>query len=198
MNSAVIRVYPELANAIREAGWAFMGHGVIQRSLEHEPDEAAVIQEALHDIERFSGRRPRSWLGPGLGETPHTPDHLAAAGIEFIYEWALDDLPERMNTTQGTVFAMPYALELNDVTIFAIEKHESSTYYQRFLDTVETFDSELARQPRVLTLALHPHIIAQPHRLPYLAKTLDMLQARSDTVFMNCDDIGDWYKSACV
>ena len=196
MNASVIDVYPDLAQQMLEADWRFMGHGIVQRSLENEPDEVAVIRESLERLTRFSGRRPISWLGPGLGETTDTPDHLAAAGIRYIYEWCLDDLPARMNTREGVVYAMPYALELNDVTIFAIEKHASPVFFERFRDTVEVFDQEMHTQPRVLTIALHPHIIAQPHRLPYLCRTLDMLQQRSDTVFMNCDEIGDWYHAA--
>lgn len=193
MNAAVIDVYPSIAEAMLAAGWAFMGHGMVQRSLEHEADEVSIIQTSLDRVARFTGRRPRSWLGPGLGETLDTPDHLAAAGIEYIYEWPLDDLPERMETRTGAVYAMPYALELNDVTIFNIERHESAVYYQRYADAVHAIEPELA-QPRILTLALHPYIMAQPHRLPHLARTLDLLQGRSDTIFMTCDAIGDWYK----
>ena len=195
-NAAVIDVYPDLANAIREARWEFMGHGMVQRSLELEDDELAVIRASLDKLQAFTGRRPRSWLGPGLGETLATPDHLAAEGIEFIFEWALDDLPQRMQVRQGEAFAMPYALELNDVLVFAIEKHESRVFFERFRDSVDALGPELREQPRVLTLALHPHIIAQPHRLPWLERTLDMLQKREDTVFMTCDAIGDWYKAA--
>jgi len=196
MNAAVIDVYPTVAQAVHRAGWRFMGHGVIQRSLETEADEAAVIRESLDRIEAFAGYRPRSWLGPGLGETGDTPDHLAAADIRYIYEWCLDDLPARMHTKSGIAYAMPYALELNDVTIFGIEKHESRVYFERFRDAVEVLGAEARIQPRVLTLALHPHIAAQPHRLPDLARTLDLLQQRSDTIFMTCDEIGDWYHEA--
>lgn len=195
LNSSVIDTYPDLAVVVRKAGWAFMGHGVTQRSLEGETDEVAVISTALHDLRRFSTQPVRSWLGPGLGETPQTPDHLAEAGVEFIYDWALDDLPETLKTTAGLVYAMPYALELNDVTVFAIEKQEAHAYAQRMSDAVATLEPELQRNPRVLTLALHPHIIAQPHRFPCLKKVLDMLQARGDTIFMTCDEIGDWYKT---
>lgn len=196
MNASVIDVYPRVAQAVRAAGWRFMGHGVVQRSLEAEPDERAVIAEALDRIEAFAGYRPRSWLGPGLGETHDTPDHLAAAGIRYIYEWCLDDLPARMHTRSGVAYAMPYALELNDVTIFGIERHESRVYFERFRDAAEVLGAEARSRPRVLTLALHPHIMAQPHRLPDLARTLDLLQRRSDTIFMTCDEIGDWYHEA--
>lgn len=193
MNASVIDVYPSVAQEVLRAGWRFMGHGVVQRSLEHEGDEAAVIEASLDRVARFCGRRPVSWLGPGLGETMETPDHLAAAGIRYVYEWCLDDLPARMETKHGSVYAMPYALELNDVTIFAIDRHPASAYYERFHDAVSAFELEILEQPRVLTLALHPHIIAQPHRIAYLAKTLDFLQRRQDTIFLTCDEIGDWY-----
>lgn len=196
MNSSVIDVYPSVAESILRAGWDFMGHGVIQRSLEHEDDEVAVIRESLETVTRFCGKQPKSWLGPGLGETLDTPDHLVAAGIRYIYEWALDDLPVRMNTRSNVAYAMPYALELNDVTIFSIEKHASQVYFERFRDAVDTLASELPERPRILTLALHPHIIAHPHRLPHLCKTLDLLQSRSDTIFMTCDAIGDWYHAS--
>lgn len=196
MNADVIDVYPSVAEAVLHAGWKIMGHGLIQRSLEHEKDEVAVIHKALEKIAKFSGHPPRSWLGPGLGETLDTPDHLAAAGVRYIYEWAIDDLPVRMNTRSGVAYAMPYALELNDVLIFSIEKQASHIYFERFRDSVDVLGREAETQPRVLTLALHPHVIAQPHRLDYLCRTLKMLQARSDTVFMTCDAIGDWYHAA--
>jgi len=57
------------------------------------------------------------------------------------------------------------------------------------------FDRELTSQPRVLTLGLHPHLIAVPHRFVYLERMLDVLQARSDTVFMTGRGIADWYVS---
>ena len=196
MNASVIDVYPACAEAVLQAGWEVIGHALVQRSLEHEDDEVAVIGASLEKLGNFTGTRTRGWLGPGFGETLETPDHLAAAGIEFIFEWCLDDLPCWMRTRHGPVLAMPYALELNDVTIFALEKHSSPEYFQRFRDTVGILEPELSRQPRVLTIALHPHIIAVPHRLKYLVETLDMLQARQDTIFMTASQIGDWFTAA--
>jgi allantoinase len=198
INSSIIDAYPTLAATVRDASWAFMGHGVIQRSLEHEDDEVAVIAAALHAVSTFTGQPVRSWLGPGFGETDDTPEHLAAAGIEFLFDWCLDDLPSWLRTTHGPILAMPYALELNDVTLFALEKQSSPDYLERFTDTVRILEPELARQPRVLTIALHPHIMGVPHRLDYLLRTIDMLQARDDTVFMTCDAIGDWFTDADI
>lgn len=194
MNARMIDVYPACAELALKAGWEFIGHGVVQRSLARETDERAVIEEATAALEAFSGRRPRGWLGPGFGETLETPNHLRAAGYDHLYDWMLDDVPCWMATREGPMIAMPYALELNDVTIFAQERQPSPAYLERYRDTIDMLEAELGEAPRVLTLGLHPHIIAVPHRLKYLAAVLDMLMARSDTVFMRSSEIADWFR----
>ena len=57
-------------------------------------------------------------------------------------------------------------------------------------------EQELARQPRVLTIAPHPHIVGLPHRFDTLLRMIDTLQARDDTILMTCDAIGDWFTGA--
>ena len=44
-------------------------------------------------IEKFTGKRPVGWLGPGLTQTYETPDLLAEAGVEYIGDWVYDDEP---------------------------------------------------------------------------------------------------------
>ncbi|MHA3904960.1 polysaccharide deacetylase family protein [Castellaniella sp. WN] len=194
MNAGVIDAYPSVAERILGEGWLLMGHGLVQKAFDSVPDQPAAIKETLDKLERFSGRRARSWLGPGLSESLDTPDYLAEAGIEYIYDWTLDDLPEKMVTKTGVLFAIPYAIELNDVTIFCIARQEPKAYYELLRDTVDVFSREAKKQPRILTLALHPHIMGYPHRFIHLEKVVNMLQSRADTIFMTADQIGDWYK----
>jgi peptidoglycan/xylan/chitin deacetylase (PgdA/CDA1 family) len=195
-NAGVIDAYPACAEAIRDAGWEFIGHGVHQRSIQGESDEGALIDLALAKIEAFAGTRPRGWLGPGLRESFETPDLLKAAGVDFVFDWVLDDLPCWMTTAHGPLIAMPYTLEINDSPIYAVERHASPEIHRRLIDTLHCFEDELRTQPRVLTLGLHPHLIAVPHRFIYLIKMLDALQARSDTVFMTGGAIADWFVEA--
>jgi len=195
-NAGVIDAYPACAAAIRDAGWEFIGHGVHQRAISGESDEGALIDLALGKIESFTGVRPRGWLGPGLRETFDTPDLLKAAGVDYVCDWVLDDLPCWMTTAHGPLIAMPYTVELNDSPIYAIQNHRSEEMHRRLTDTLECYEAELAEQPRVLTLALHPHLIAVPHRFPYLVRMLDLLLTRNDTVFMRGSDIADWFVAA--
>ena len=195
INAGVIEVYPSLATAILDAGWEFMGHGLHQRSLGAEVSEATQIEKALGIIDDFTGRRPRGWLGPGLAETMDTPDLLKAAGIDYLCEWVIDDLPCWMTTRHGPMIAMPYNLELNDSVIYAVEKHSSDEMMRRTRETVRTFEREIGEtgEPRVLTLPLHPHLSGVPHRIGFVAQVLDDLLDRDDTVFMNGSDIADWF-----
>ncbi|HEY6334432.1 MAG TPA: polysaccharide deacetylase family protein [Alphaproteobacteria bacterium] len=196
INASVIEAYAPCAEAILEAGWEFIGHGVHQRSIQDAGDEAAVIELALDKIARFAGRRPRGWLGPGLRESFETPDLLKSAGIEYLFDWVIDDLPSWMDTKSGPLLSMPYTLELNDSVIYAVERHASPEIYRRFTDTLEVFEWELRQQPRVLTLALHPHLIGVPHRFVYLQKILDVLLDREDVIFVTGGAIADWYVEA--
>jgi len=196
INASVIEAYAPCAEAILEAGWEFIGHGVHQRSIQDAGDEAAVIELALDKIARFTGRRPRGWLGPGLRESFETPDLLKSAGIEYLFDWVIDDLPSWMDTKSGPLLSMPYTLELNDSVIYAVERHASPEIYRRFTDTLEVFEWELRQQPRVLTLALHPHLIGVPHRFVYFQKILDVLLDREDVIFVTGGAIADWYVEA--
>jgi len=197
LNAGVVDVYPSAADAILEAGWELMGHGVIQRPLEPETEEQ-VIGETLERLRSFSGQPVVGWLGPGLRETAATPDLLAAAGVRYIGDWGLDDLPCWMTTTNGPLLALPNTLDHDDALLYAVARHSSDEFWRRVEMTMRTFDEDFANgaSVRVLTLGVHPHLIAVTHRMPYFLKALDALRARDDTVFMTGTEIMDWYATA--
>jgi len=197
LNAGVIEAYPSVAEAMRDAGWEFIGHGLHQKSIQGEADEASLIAKALELIESFTGTRPAGWLGPGLKETVDTPDILKSLGIEYVFDWVVDDLPCWMTTRNGPLLSLPYTLEINDSVVYAIEKHASPEIHRRMVDTLALFETESRIQPRVLTLALHPHLIGVPHRFPYLEAMLDVLQSRKDTQFMTGRAIANWYSDEC-
>ncbi|MGN6130267.1 MAG: polysaccharide deacetylase family protein, partial [Nocardioidaceae bacterium] len=128
MNASVIDVYPTAAEAILEAGWEFMGHGVTQRSLPNSPDEREVVAETLDRMEKFTGARPRGWLGPGLAETEATPDILSGEGIDYVCDWVVDDVPVWLSASPRDLVAVPYTLELNDSVLYAAQWHPAAEY----------------------------------------------------------------------
>lgn len=198
LNSAIITEYPALAAALRDMDCEIVGHGVTQRMLFMEDDEAAVIERCLSQIEEFFGTRPRGWLGPGLAETFDTLGHLKAAGIDYVMDWVIDDFPDWLETPNGRLLSVPYGgLDMNDVAIWSNDHQSAAEYFTRVRDMVRTFEPELEERPRVLTLPLHPHVACVPHRLPALWATFDWLAAREDTVVMTGSEITDWFVAAC-
>jgi peptidoglycan/xylan/chitin deacetylase (PgdA/CDA1 family) len=197
INAGVIHTYPRLAGAIREAGWEFIGHGLHQKALTGEASEAALIEQALGILQDFTGRPVQGWLGPGLRETHDTPDILKANGLRYVSDWVLDDAPNWMATRHGPLIAMPYSLEINDSPLYAIQSQPTDEMLDRTRRTVKVLAREAQEtgSAKVLTVALHPHLVAVAHRIDALAELLDLLIARDDTVFMTGGQIADWYET---
>lgn len=193
-NAGVIDAYPDAAIAMRDAGWEFIGHGMHQKAMNHAGiSEAELIRACLDKIEGFTGKRVRGWLSPGLRETHETPDLLRRAGIDYVCDWVVDDLPSYMTTQPGGLVAMPYNLEINDSIIYAIERHATGEMAKRLAHTLALFENESAANPRVLAIGLHPHLIAVPHRLHELVAMLDLLAGSDKVLFTTGSAICDWF-----
>lgn len=194
LNASVIDAYPACIDAILETGWELIGHGIHQVSIQSAESETEIIEQSISRLQAVSGRKVRGWLSPGLRESPKTPDILAGAGIDYLCDWGLDDLPSWMSTRHGPLIAMPYSLELNDSVVYAVEKHRSEELFSRLKLTVDCVGAETAVVgPRVLGIGLHPHLMGVPHRFPFLERMLDLLVERQDVCFMSGSEITDWF-----
>ena len=197
LNAGVIDAYPQAAEAMLEAGWEFIGHGIHQRALNHaDGGEETLVAAAIEKIAGFTGARPTGWLSPGLRETVDTPEILRRLGIDHVFDWVVDDLPSWMATREGPLLAMPYNLEVNDSIVYAVEKHATGEMLTRLARTLARFEREADDNPRVLALGLHPHLLGVPHRIGEFEAMLDALMASDDVVFTTGPEIRDWYAAA--
>jgi peptidoglycan/xylan/chitin deacetylase (PgdA/CDA1 family) len=193
INGSVCRSYPRVAQAARDAGWEFMGHGFIQRPMHHVEDQRAAIRDTIAAIREFTGRAPRGWESPGLTETPSTIDLLAEAGIEYVADWVLDDQPCRIDTASGPVVSIPYTVEMNDIAMMALQNHPSAEWLQRGIDQFERLYAESERITRVMAISVHPYIMGAPHRIGYLEKLYEHIVARPGVLLWTGERILDWY-----
>lgn len=196
MNAQCADVYPSAAAQAVAADWDFVGHCWYQRSLKDSENEEAEVRRSLDRLEQLTGKRVRGWFGAGGGETMRTPEVLKRAGIEFTHDWLLDDLPCWMTTTEGPLLCLPYTWELNDVPMWVVQSQSSDEILKRLEATLAVIERELEQNPRVLSIALHPHVAGVPHRVYYLEKALDLLMRRNDTIFVTSSEIADWYVTA--
>lgn len=197
VNGIVCEAYPRIAEAAREADWEFMGHGWVQRPMHHlAEDQRQQIEDTVATIEKFTGAKPRGWESPGLTETEETLEFLAAAGIDHVANWPLDDLPVELATRHGPVIGVPYTVETNDIVVHALQHQPSDGLKKRCVDQFNRLYAEGADNARVMAISLHPYLTGVPHRIGYLEETLDFVLQHDNVAFMTGSQIADWYRAA--
>ena len=193
INAQVADIYPKAFDEVCKLNWELVGHGWFQESLRVAKDEEHVIKKSLDLLRKLSGQPVRSWFGPAGGETEKTPELLKENGIEFLHDWLIDELPCWMRTKLGPIVAMPYTFELNDVPIWTVQNNSCDEMKKRVDATLNIFDEEKLHNTKIITLALHPHIVGVPQNFYYLKKIIEDLRKRDDVIFMTSSQIGDWF-----
>jgi allantoinase len=193
INGNVCNSYPRVASAGLDAGWEFMGHGFLQGPMHKLEDQRGAIHLAMDTIERFTGTRPTSWESPGLTETPETLDLLRESGVKYVADWVLDDLPQEVETPHGVITTIPYTVEMNDITVYALQQHQSDEFLRRGRDQFDRLYAESADNARVMAISIHPYVTGVPHRIRYLEELLDYVGGHEGVSWMTASEIGDWY-----
>jgi len=193
LNGATCRMYEEVCTAALEAGWEFMGHGLVQRPMHKVEDQLASIKDTMEEIRRFTGRAPRGWESPGLTETDDTLDHLAEAGIEYVADWVLDDQPVALRSSKGRITSVPYTVELNDVVISAVQQHPSDEMLKRGMAQFDRLYKDGATTPRVMAISVHPYLSGVPHRIAYLERLYDYVLKHEGVLVWTGEQILDWF-----
>ena len=188
INASVCLDYPRLAQAARDTGWEFMGHGFAL------DDERTAIRRTISTIRDFTGKPRRGWLGPGLTETMHTLDILAEEGIEYVCDGVMEEQPREMRTTAKPVVMVPYSVELNDIAIMVLQHHEARVLYERTMAQFERLYREGEDSARVLAICVHHYITGVPHRIDQFERIFEDLTKRPGVLFWTNEQILDWYK----
>jgi allantoinase len=196
INAKVVESYPRVAAAARERGWEFMGHSLVQGPIHQLEDQRATIHRSLDLLQRFTGKRPLGWLGPGLTETYETPDLLAEAGVQYIGDWVYDDEPTEIHTAHGPLVTLPYTVELNDIPMMLVQHHRADELLHRASDQFERLYREGAARAKFLSIAIHPYITGVPHRIRYLEAFLDHAHGHEGVAFWTGEQILAWYREA--
>ncbi len=201
LNSDVCIHYPIIVEEGMKRNWEWLGHGITNSQFlagMAEDEERQVIRTVIQTIQKATGKAPQGWLGPALAETFNTPDILAEEGITYLCDWNNDDQPYPMKVRKGSLLSVPYSVEINDIPAFLHLKCSSEQFGQAICDQFDTLYDEGAETGRVMAIALHPFIIAQPHRIKYLDRALRHIKRRKQVWFTTGGEIASWYTAHYV
>jgi allantoinase len=197
LNSDVCERYPRIIEEGRKLDWEWMGHGNNNSTLfagQSEAEERALIKTVVGTITKSVGKAPRGWLSPALSETMRTLDILAENGIDYVGNWVNDDQPYPMRVKTGSMIAMPYSVEINDIPAF-LDLHQSPEVFgQMICDQFDVLYEEGATTGRVMSICLHPFLVGYPHRSKHFARALHHISSRQEVWLTTGSAIVDWYK----
>ena len=195
INGIVCKTYPRVAQAAKDAGWEFMGHGYVQMPMHKVEDQKKAIGDTIAAIRDVTGKPPKGWESPGLTETADTIDHLAAAGIEYVANWVLDDQPVWIDAAPRKVVSVPYSLEINDIAMMVIQNHTASELLVRGRHYFDRLYEESAKTTRVMAIAVHPYLTGTPHRIHYLEELYTHILDKPGVVHWTGGEIADWFRA---
>jgi len=196
INARVCEDYVRVAEEARREAWEFMGHAYDQMPIHKHENQRDMINRSMDILERFTGKRPLGWLGPGLTQTYETPELLAAAGVKYIGDWVYDDEPDIIRTANGPLVTLPYTVELNDIAMMIVQHHESDYLLRRAIDAFDRLYAEGEHRAKVMAVAIHPYISGQPHRIKYLEAIYDYAAKFDGVLHWNGEQILEWYLKA--
>lgn len=198
VNAEACLHYPAIIEEGNRLKWEWMAHGENNSSLltgMPEDAERKIIANVIKTIARSTAKKPRGWLGPALTETDNTLDLLAEAGIDYVADWCNDEQPYTMKTRTRPIVAIPYTLEIGDIPVFLQHGGSGEDFQRMIVDQFDTLYEEGGRQPRVLSIALHPFLVGHPFRARYLDRALAHIRKRDAVWITTGSAIVDWYRS---
>ena len=185
-----LELTPEIGRALSAAGHEVAGHGYrwIDYRTVPEDEERRHIRQTIEVIERVCGRRPVGWYTGRI--SPNTRRLVSEEG-GFLYtsDAYNDDLPYWLSGSPPQL-VIPYTLVNNDARYLMANGFASGAdFLQLLTDAFDLLWQEGARQPKMMTVGLHPRISGQPARAMALARFLDYVQEREAVWICRREDI---------
>jgi len=197
LNAMVCDVFPKAVEEMKKRRWEFMGHGITNSwNLDGLPveEERKTIRTCVETLEKATGKKPSGWLGPGLAETYNTLDLLAEAGVTYVGDWNSDDQPFAMKVKSGKLFAVPYGMDINDMGLINRQGYTGDQYLKTLTDQFDTLYADSQKSARVMGIPLHPFLLGQPWRAPYLKKAIDHFKQHDRVWFATGSEIVEAYQ----
>ena len=195
VNVDALKLYPDITNAIRERGWDVLGHGMSNTRFLYdysEERERAYYREMLDTVEDLTGVRMKGMGGPGpQAGTENTPDLMAEAGFIYSGDWYMDDQPFPLRVRQGKLIAIPYSVEMNDVS--ALSTAEADEFLENLKRQFDRLYAEGEESGRVMCVSLHPPLIGQPQRIRYLEQALEYFNSFPHVWHAHGAEIASYY-----
>ena len=119
---------------------------------------------------------------------------LAEENVVYVGDWNNDDQPFAMKVKKGKLFAIPYGMDINDMSLINRLGYTGDQYLRALTDQFDTLYADSQKTARVMGIPLHPFLMGEPWRTPYLKKAIAHFQQHERVWFATGSEIADAYQ----
>jgi len=182
---------PDAAAAIRAAGHDVCCHGWrwVEHYLLDEAEERDHIKRAVASLQETIGERPLGWYCR-YAPSENTRRLLVEEG-GFLYDSDAynDELPYWTVVDDKPHLVVPYSLTNNDVKFMRGYLGTAADYFAFHKDAFDMLYCEGAAAPKMISVGIHMRITGHPARAAGLARFLDYVAGFDDVWVCRRDDI---------
>jgi hypothetical protein len=80
--------------------------------------------------------------------------------------------------------------------MMALQHHPSEEFHRRAMDAFNCLYAESAERAKIMSIACHPYLSGQPHRIGHVERTFADILAHPGVACWNGEQIVDWYLAA--
>jgi allantoinase len=178
VNSAIATRYPRVIHEIVKRDWEIAANGVDMGRVHYGKlpleEERAMVHDARDTLRKASGQPVTGWYSPGQSQSSHTLPLLAQENFQYVTDWANDDLPYKIRTAAGELWAMPYTYECSDRLLLVQYNRTVEGYEAQILRAFHRLqaEAETHQSGRLLSLSISPWILGYPHRIGAMEQIL--------------------------
>ncbi len=188
--------YPEAGRAMAEAGHEVACHGYrwIDYSQMDEASEREHIAKAIAAIAASAGTRPVGWFAGRMSMNSRRLI-VEEGGFEYDSDSYADDTPYWVEEQGKPLLIVPYSLDNNDMKFSNLNGFVTGREFFDYLkDAFDVLMAEAQRVPRMMSIGLHPRLIARPGRMAGLERFLDYALSHRDAWVCRRVDIARHWK----
>jgi allantoinase len=178
VNAVVATRYPRLIAEAKLRRWEIIAHGMDMGRPHHGDlpveEERNLVRNACAIIGAAIGAPLVGWHSPGHSESMHTLRLVKECGLQYVADWANDDLPYFLQTPAGPLCAMPLTYEWSDRVLLVQHNLTVEDYEAQVMRAFARLRAEAAEcgGGRILSLSVSPWIMGYPHRIAALERLL--------------------------
>jgi peptidoglycan/xylan/chitin deacetylase (PgdA/CDA1 family) len=185
--------FPDNVRAIVDGGHEVIAHGYAQELVPatlSDPADLESIEKTTEALSAVTGDQPLGWASPRNTSGPRTQELLARAGYRWHSDSLGTDLPIRQSFDGTSIWAMPFAMDINDLPHAMRFGRTPRQYIEMFEDLLAHLTAAID-QTLILDVTAHCHNYGRPGGAWAFETVVDELARRDDVWLATRRDIID-------